>query len=66
MQVVEAELQRIPRALLRGHSQELWSIVYMPQASAAAVAAQRSLRLHGAPHGRLEHAAATCGPAWAL
>jgi hypothetical protein len=30
-QVVEAELQRIPRALLRGHSQELWSIIYMPQ-----------------------------------
>ena len=33
LQVVEAELQRIPRALLRGHSQELWSIVYMPQVS---------------------------------
>jgi len=41
-QVVEAELQRIPRALLRGHSQELWSIVYMPQASATAFAARRS------------------------
>ena len=40
-QVVEAELQRIPRALLRGHSQELWSIVYMPQASVIAPAPQR-------------------------
>ncbi len=37
-QVVEAELQRIPRALLRGHSQELWSIVYMPQARTKVVA----------------------------
>ena len=44
-QVVEAELQRIPRALLRGHSQELWSIVYMPQASVAPFVA-----LNTAPH----------------
>ena len=44
-QVVEAELQRIPRALLRGHSQELWSIVYMPQASTAPTSCASCLAL---------------------
>lgn len=32
-QVVEAELQRVPRSLARAHSQQLWSILYLPQAS---------------------------------
>jgi len=35
VQVVEAELNRIPRELSDALRRQLWSIVYMPQASAA-------------------------------
>jgi hypothetical protein len=31
VQVVEAELQRIPAHIARRYNQQLWSIVYMPQ-----------------------------------
>ena len=33
LQVVEAELQRVPRALARSHAAQLWSILYLPQLS---------------------------------
>ncbi len=33
--VVEGELSRIPRAFARGHPDQRWTIVYLPQASLA-------------------------------